>query len=107
MVCARKFRWPPTYMPLGPAPSSRGNLYPKRYLPGLRDLRKATMYSATERGGVAWRTWGDEEAGRDHPGDPEVEASGLHKNILPFVGRVLGHVQLYREQERGGGGGGG
>ena len=37
------------------------------------------------------------------PGDPAVKASGRHQKPLPFVGRVLGHVQLYGERERGGG----
>ena len=27
---------------------------------------------------------------------------GNHKNILPFVGRVLGQVRFYGERERGG-----
>ena len=38
------------------------------------------------------RTWGDEEAGRNHPGEPTVEASGQLKNTLLFVGRVLERV---------------
>ena len=36
------------------------------------------------------------------PGKPAVEALGRHKNTPPFVGRVLGHVQLYVEWEGGG-----
>ena len=47
-------------------------------------------------------TWGDDEAGCDHTGEPEVEALGQHKNTLPLVGRVLGNMQLYGEWERGG-----
>ena len=45
---------------------------------------------------------GDEETIRNHTGEPAVEASGQHENTLPFVEKVLVHMQLYGERERGG-----
>ena len=33
----------------------------------------------------------------------QLRTSGRHENTLPFVGRVLGHMKLYGERERGGG----
>ena len=53
-------------------------------------------------GAVAQRIWGDEESVSNHPDEPVVKALGQHKNTPSFVGRALGHVQLYREWERGG-----
>ena len=44
--------------------------------------------------------------GRDCLCEPFVKTLGQHKTTLLSVGRVVGHIQLYVEQERGGGGGG-
>ena len=45
-------------------------------------------------------------SGSPGQGDRRGEvARGDHENTLPFVGRVLGQVRLYRERGRGEGGG--
>ena len=84
-------------------PSSHGNLY-----------QHATCliygYCARQLCSLLWSGGGDngrEETRRPDVtvlGNPAVEASGRHKNNLVFVGRMLVHVQLYGDQERGGGG---
>ena len=60
-----------------------------------------------EEGGGGLRHTGNEEMGWLDVTVLEsrrLRISGWHKKNLPFVGSVLGHVQLYREREGGGGG---
>ena len=62
-----------------------------------------------EKGWFGLWHYGSNETGRPDVTVQEIwrlRKLGRHKKILLFVGRVLGHVNLYGEHERGGGGGG-
>ena len=93
---------------------THGNLYVIVTCPSYgRFARPRCSLLRSGRGGERGKGWGGpRHNGREETGGPVVtvrvsrklKTSGQHKNTLPFVGRVLGHIQLYGEQDIGGGG---